>query len=140
MIPVSIAEQLEGIARTRETLARIASIGWCQYIGEVKRESTPPEEPKPKQAREPKPKQAPDNPDNSRTSTPCTPGPKARSGFAGVERRYTLKFGNRFTASITLDGKKRMIGIFDTPEQAHEAFKRAHVELHGTRSRYWGEV
>lgn len=132
MIPVSIAEQLEGIARTRETLARIASIGWCQYIGEVKRESTPPEEPKPKQA--------PDNPDNSRTSTPCTPGPKARSGFAGVERRYTLKFGNRFTASITLDGKKRMIGIFDTPEQAHEAFKRAHVELHGTRSRYWGEV
>lgn len=48
------------------------------------------------------------------------------SGFLGVNKRY-----GRYNAAITIDGKLRHLGAFDTPEEAHAIYlskKRQHHE------------
>lgn len=47
--------------------------------------------------------------------------------------------GRRFEARITAPGTPAFIGTFDTPEEAHEAFKQKHVEVYGDQSRYFSE-
>lgn len=54
------------------------------------------------------------------------------TGYAGVARHR-----GRFKAHIGISGKLAHLGIFDTPEAAHEAFKAAHIGLYGTNSQYY---
>ena len=39
-----------------------------------------------------------------------------------VKFRGVAKKGNKFTAKITIDGKSKYIGVYDTPEEASEAY------------------
>ena len=49
-----------------------------------------------------------------------------KSGFKGVQQR-----GSKFIARIWGGSKNLRIGIFDTPEEAHEAYKQKAVEMQG---------
>jgi len=51
-----------------------------------------------------------------------------KSGALGVAPHPCVK--GKFTAQITLNGKKRHIGVFTTPEAAHAAYIEAKRELH----------
>ncbi|MER2514178.1 MAG: hypothetical protein ABTQ25_17470 [Nitrosomonas ureae] len=70
------------------------------------------------------------------------PQPPNKSGLpTGVIKRETKK-GDRYSAVIDMtqpDGKRlqRMIGTYDSPEEAHDAYRRAHIKVHGEASRYW---
>lgn len=48
------------------------------------------------------------------------------SGYKGVSKR-----GERYTAYIQVDGKKKHLGYFDDPKEAHEAYCAAGRELYG---------
>lgn len=48
------------------------------------------------------------------------------SGYKGVGKK-----GVRYHAQITKNRRIRFLGSFDTPEEAHEAYKKAALELHG---------
>ena len=48
------------------------------------------------------------------------------SGFKGV-----YKHKRKWRADITLDGQRRFLGLFATPEAAHAAYCKASAELHG---------
>lgn len=48
------------------------------------------------------------------------------SGFKGVSRD-----GKRWKASIMIDGKLINLGRYNSPEKAHEAYKKASDKLHG---------
>jgi hypothetical protein len=51
-----------------------------------------------------------------------------KSGFKGVNfNRRVRKWG----AQIWLNGKSRVIGYFETPEEAHKAYRAAAEEMHG---------
>ncbi len=52
-------------------------------------------------------------------------------GYQGVRQR-----GNRFSASIRVNGKPISLGQYDSPEQAHEVYKEAHVRHFGDYSPY----
>jgi hypothetical protein len=52
------------------------------------------------------------------------------TGFLGVSRYYK----GRFRASICKDKKVKQLGIFNTPEEAHQAYLEAKRELHSTCS------
>jgi hypothetical protein len=39
---------------------------------------------------------------------------------------------NKWQASIQSNGSRKYLGYFDTPEQAHEAYKAAASVLHGS--------
>lgn len=53
---------------------------------------------------------------------------KNKTGFKGVSLHGTSK---KWTANIWKDGKQQYLGLFDTPEQAHKAYRAAAVEMHG---------
>ena len=50
------------------------------------------------------------------------------SGYKGVARHSKT---GKWRAYITAGGKTRHLGLFQTPEQAHEAYVQAAGELHG---------
>lgn len=54
------------------------------------------------------------------------------SGFKGV---HWHKGAAKWQAYISLDGKRRSLGYFQSPESAHEAYLRAAEELHGEFAR-----
>ena len=54
-----------------------------------------------------------------------TPSKRSKSGVQGVSR-----IGKKWRASITVNWKVRRLGMFDTPEAAHEAYLKAKRELH----------
>ncbi len=54
------------------------------------------------------------------------------SGYKGVTFSKTHK---KWRANIQIDNKKKFLGLFDTPEQAHKAYCKAAKELHGEFSR-----
>lgn len=54
------------------------------------------------------------------------------SGFKGVHR---LKDTGRWQARICANYKRRVLGCFDTPQEAHEAYCKAAAELHGEFAR-----
>lgn len=58
-----------------------------------------------------------------------------RTGFKGV-----IQHRNRYVAQITIDGEHRHIGSYLTPDEAFEAFKRAHVERYGVDSQFFDDV
>lgn len=53
-------------------------------------------------------------------------GPRNTTGFRGVAR-----YMDKFIAQIMVDGERMAIGMFDTAEEAHEAYKKKHIELFG---------
>ena len=53
------------------------------------------------------------------------PNKRNKSGFMGF-----IKFQNKWRASVTINGKTRRIGDYNTPEEAHEAYLKAKRELH----------
>ena len=55
-----------------------------------------------------------------------------KSGYKGVD--YVPQFGG-FRAVIYVDGKQRHLGIFDSPEKAHQAYIAASEEYYGDYSR-----
>lgn len=59
------------------------------------------------------------------------------TGFIGV---WCYPSGRRFGARITVGRTTRWLGAFSTPEAAHLAYQRAHVELVGEFSPYYREV
>ncbi len=58
------------------------------------------------------------------------------SGFKGV---YWDKEHGRWRATISLNGKLRSLGWFNSPETAGEAYRRAATEVYGEFA-YFGEV
>lgn len=50
------------------------------------------------------------------------------SGFKGVTRD---RQSGKWMAQIVANKKHRRLGLFETPELAHEAYKKAALELHG---------
>lgn len=50
-----------------------------------------------------------------------------KSGFKGV----TLHKSGKWQSVICNQGKDYYLGLFASPEEAHEAYKRAAIELHG---------
>jgi len=58
--------------------------------------------------------------------------PQANSKeYRGVRQRFY-----KFISQITYKGKSMYLGSFDSPEEAHEAYKAKHLELHGVFSNY----
>lgn len=57
-----------------------------------------------------------------------------KSGYKGVWRDKG-KVKERWQAGITANGKKIHLGRFDTREEAHEAYCKAAIELHGEFAR-----
>lgn len=51
------------------------------------------------------------------------------SGLLGVSKNKKL---NKFTARITVSYKSIFLGLFDTPELAHDAYVKAKRRLHST--------
>lgn len=50
------------------------------------------------------------------------------TGFKGV-RKHSLC--SKYQASISIGGKRKHLGLFDTPEEAHAAYCAASAEIHG---------
>jgi hypothetical protein len=50
------------------------------------------------------------------------------SGFRGVHRVYGR---DRWQARITFNGKRISLGVYQTPEEAHDAYRRASKQYHG---------
>ena len=50
------------------------------------------------------------------------------SGYKGVHWR---KDAGKWQAQIAINGKRKHLGYFDTAEQAHEAYCKTAIELHG---------
>jgi hypothetical protein len=70
----------------------------------------------------------------------CTPAQNAwnrkrnslnTSGFKGVTKKQ-----NKFCARISCRNKRIHLGYFKTAEEAHEAYKKAALELHGEFARF----
>jgi hypothetical protein len=55
------------------------------------------------------------------------------SGFKGV---CFDKRTNKWKAQISINSKIKHIGLFDTPEEAYEAYKKAATEFHGEFARF----
>ncbi|WP_174958564.1 AP2 domain-containing protein [Burkholderia aenigmatica] len=55
------------------------------------------------------------------------------SGYKGVT---WSKRDQRWQAQIMIGGKQKWLGLFDAPETAHQAYRRAAVELHGEFANY----
>jgi len=71
---------------------------------------------------------APDNLSKNRANVPTRR--HSRSGLKGVQINPTVT-KQTYTAYISVNGRKKNLGCYDTPEEAHEAYCRASRELHG---------
>lgn len=56
-----------------------------------------------------------------------------KSGYKGVS---LVRYNGKWEASIQVNRKTRHLGKFDTPEEAHEAYKRAAIEIFGEFARF----
>lgn len=61
------------------------------------------------------------------------PSPGGRSGYRGVSWAWS---SSKWMATITVKKKTTYLGIFDTAEEAHEAYLRASERLHGEFARH----
>lgn len=55
------------------------------------------------------------------------------SGYKGV---YYHARKCKWCSQINVNGKQKHIGMFDTPEQAHEAYQKKAIELYGEFARF----
>ena len=58
-----------------------------------------------------------------------TPQIHNKSGFLGVDK---LRTGKKWRAQITVNNRKIYLGVFKTPEDAHQAYLQAKRQLHST--------
>lgn len=59
-----------------------------------------------------------------------------KTGFKGVTTtKWNRNSANKYVAQIQVHGKKRSLGYFPTPEQAHTAYCEAAKNLHGEFAR-----
>lgn len=58
-------------------------------------------------------------------------GPMRRHNETGFKGVGFHKQAGRYRARIRVGNKERHLGLFDTPEAAHDAYCRASAELHG---------
>lgn len=58
-----------------------------------------------------------------------------RVGIKGVYRD-PRKGGKSYRAQITVDGKQMTLGIYATPEEAGEAYRKAAIRYHGEFARF----
>lgn len=70
----------------------------------------------------------------SNSQNKCNMGKRTdnSTGFKGV---YFNKLNSNYRAGICINGQKISLGSFSTPEEAHAAYCKAALELHGTFSR-----
>ena len=68
------------------------------------------------------------NKDNSRCSLKQS---NNTSGYPGV---YWNKANKKWKAQITINGKKKHLGYFDSPEVAYEAYLQGKIKFHGKES------
>lgn len=61
--------------------------------------------------------------------------PRGAYKLKGVTRHR-----NRYSAKLWCGTKFTCLGTFDTPEEAHEVYKRAHVDRYGANSEYFREA
>ncbi|CAH2910535.1 MAG: hypothetical protein CPSOU_1803 [uncultured Paraburkholderia sp.] len=57
----------------------------------------------------------------------------SKSPFKGISKESGK---SKWTAQIMVDGRQKRIGYFETPEEAHAAYRRAAAELHGEFARF----
>ncbi len=58
-------------------------------------------------------------------------------GYKGVFIHSQKKiWQKRFCAQICIEGKKHHLGVFSTAEEAHDAYKKAAIELHGAFAKW----
>lgn len=67
-----------------------------------------------------------DEPHGVNVRNVVAPNRNNTSGFRGVSES-----GPRWQANIRVDGKKKYLGTFDTPEEAYAAYMAAKAEHHG---------
>lgn len=60
---------------------------------------------------------------------------KGSVGFRGV----SISDSGSFVANIKENGKLTYLGVYSTAEDAHEAYKKKHIELHGEYSPYYNQ-
>ena len=60
-----------------------------------------------------------------RSGTAYLNGPKSK------ELRGVKKAGKKFSSRITIKGKENYIGVFETKEEAYEAFKNEYIKYYG---------
>lgn len=60
---------------------------------------------------------------------------------ANVEYKgyYYHKRARKYAAQVKYDGMQNYLGLFNTPEEAHEAYKRGHVKYFGEFSPYFNK-
>lgn len=58
-----------------------------------------------------------------------------RLGVTGVSKDKSIR---RYQARIALDGERINLGMFDTAEEAHQAYVEASIRLHGDFSPFSG--
>ena len=56
---------------------------------------------------------------------------KTRNNTSGYKGVSFYKHAKKFAARIKIDGKLKYLGLFDSKEEASDAYKRAAKELHG---------
>lgn len=54
-----------------------------------------------------------------------------KSNPTGLKGVSFYRRTNTWRAQITANGKKYWLGVYETPQEAHEAYRRAAVKLHG---------
>lgn len=71
----------------------------------------------------------------TRSSNSCNreKQPNNKTGYKGVTWH---KASQKWRAAIVFQGKQNHLGLFDTPEEAHEAYKQAALRLHGEYARF----
>lgn len=81
-----------------------------------------------------------------RVTQASLPQKPSKSGLPSGVIKREAKSGDRYAAMIDIPAqgnncarKRKMVGTFDTPEEAHNAYRKAHIDLHGERSRYWSQ-
>ena len=62
-------------------------------------------------------------------SRACKRQTNNKSGYPGVREK-----GNKFVATITMNGKKKHLGYFNSKEDAFESYKEAKIKYHGVDS------
>lgn len=62
--------------------------------------------------------------------------PRMKPKQCGSGLKGTRSNGDRWCGQIRFKGKNLYLGTFDTPEEAHQAYRQKHIELHGEKSPY----
>lgn len=71
---------------------------------------------------------------NLRPATPVQNNANTRK-YKGLLPKGVYPKGRKFSAALGLNGKKQYIGTFPTSEEAHEAYCKTMIDIHGSYAR-----